>query len=177
MKQSREQSTPSRASRAASLRPKGSAPSWASRAACPPNAAYWRQKPAPQPPVCARNVSVSSGAVAAFSSSQTSPRHKTDMCTPPSANKNRVTVYTICPPDATDPGQILTEWKSPRAGKARFYKDHLFFTNACFSLPKVYLRFALPWFPLFLRTGTIELFPRNIATGPGRAQDKRGIIV
>ena len=59
--------------------------------------------------VCARNISVSSGAVAALSSSQTSPRHKTDMCTPPSANKNRVTVYTICPPDATDPGRILTE--------------------------------------------------------------------
>ena len=54
-------------------------------------------------------LTVSSGAVAAFSSSQTSPRHKTDMCTPPSANKNRVTVYTICPPDATDPGRILTE--------------------------------------------------------------------
>ena len=60
---------------------------------------------------------------------------------------------------------------------ANTYKNHLFFTNACFSLPKVYLRFALPWFPLFLQTGTIEPFPRNIATGPGRAQDKRGIIV
>ena len=54
---------------------------------------------------------------------------------------------------------------------------HMFFTNACFSLPKVYLRFALPWFPLFLRMGTIEPFPGYIATGPGRAQDKRGIIV
>ena len=28
-----------------------------------------------------------------------------------------------------------------------------------------------------IQTGTIEPFPRNIATGPGRAQDKRGIIV
>ena len=148
MKQSREQSTPSRASRAASLRPKGSAPSWASRAACPPNAAYWRQKPAPQPPVCARNVSVNSGAVAAFSSSQTSPRHKTDMCTPPSANKNRVTVYTICPPDATDPGRILTERKCVRAGTISILQRPPVFYQCLFfiaqGLPKICLTMVSP---------------------------------
>ena len=45
---------------------------------------------------------------------------------------------------------IIYLGKGQRAGTIRFYKDHLFFTNACFSLPRVYLRFSLPWFPLFL---------------------------
>ena len=176
MKQSREQSTPSRASRAASLRPKGSAPSWASRAACPPmrrtggRSLHPSRRSAPgTPPSAPEPWQRSAPARLRPDTKQT--------CAPlPPQIKSGYSIHDLpigCNRSGTNPDGV----EGP-AGRNNpilqrppvFYQCLFFFAQ---GLPKIFLTVVSPLPP----NGYNRTVPKKHCNRAREAQDKRGIIV